>query len=252
MAKPITTKAWIKKLESKEYSKNTQEKFRDFCELVYCAYAKLTSPTPKDSDVLEERYMRTVNTYQDKDCVRMYPELLADVINAVGNSRYEPQDFLGMVAAEINILDERGGQYFTPMNICRMMAQMHLEDISQHINEKDYITLSEPCAGSGSMVLAFAEELHRKGYNPPIHMLVQATELNQLSYQMCFIQLTVAGIAAAVIHGNSLSLEVFESAWTPTAISGFYCHHGHLSFNAHIPKALSSEEEPHMRQLSLF
>ena len=58
-------------------------------------------------------------------------------------------------------------------------------------------------------------------------MLAEATELNLLSYYMCFLQLTWAGIPALIVHGNSLSLETFEAAYTPPSII-FLEYHGHL------------------------
>lgn len=90
------------------------------------------------------------------------------------------------------------------------------------------------------------------GYSPDLHLLVQAADLNPLAYQMCVMQLNMADISAAVIHGNSLSLEVFESTWTAAAIAGFYRHHGHLNFDIPVSRAPSSEEEPRTRQLSFF
>ena len=243
------TKAWIRDFQRLgERSKNDREKFRNFCELAYCAYAKLTAPTPESADEFEERYMRIVNSYQDKNVIRAYPEFLARTIMAVQDGI----DILGIVAAELNVLDSRQGQFFTPMSLCKLMAKMNLFDARHFIEERGYITLGEPAAGSGAIVLAYAEELRHLGYDPAIHMLVQATDLNPLAYQMCFIQLTSAGIPAGVIHGNSLSLEIFESAWTAPAINGFYRHHGHLSFDNAVSKAPSCEEEPRRKQLSFF
>ncbi len=45
-------------------------------------------------------------------------------------------------------------------------------------------------------------------------MFVSAIDISAPCYGMCYLQLTLAGIPAQVIRGNSLSLEIFESAWT--------------------------------------
>jgi hypothetical protein len=71
-------KTFIKKLSALEPSKTSQEKFRDFIELAYCAYAKQMA-APEDKESLESRYMQIVGTYRDKDAVRAYPELIAMV-----------------------------------------------------------------------------------------------------------------------------------------------------------------------------
>lgn len=47
---------FIKKLSSFEPSKSPQEKFREFIELAYCAFAKPMA-APEDKELLEARYM---------------------------------------------------------------------------------------------------------------------------------------------------------------------------------------------------
>ncbi len=143
------TKAFIKRLQALDRSKSTYEKFRDFCEMVYCAYAKLTAD-PERAEVLEARYMQIVGTYQDKDTVRAYPELLAMAWEAVNGG----QDFLGSVASILEVLDARNGQFMTPQPVARMMAEMLLHDAGEIIEKQGYITLNEPAAGTGGMVLA--------------------------------------------------------------------------------------------------
>lgn len=145
-------KQWLKTINSKEPGKSERQKFRDFCEMAYCTFAKLTALSQEDADALEDRYMRVVNTYQDKDAVRLYPGLLETATIAVN----EGEDFLGVIASQINALDARQGQFFTPVPVCRLMAKMNLFDASRMIDEHGYITFSDPCAGSGAIILAYA------------------------------------------------------------------------------------------------
>lgn len=208
-----------------EHSKSPAERFRDFIELSFCTYAKLTALSFEEADKLEARYMRVANSYQDKDVIRAYPEFLAEAIQNIQCC----VDFFGQIAAEYNVLDARRGQFFTPMSLCKMLAKIQCSDLKV-IEEKGYVEVYEPAAGSGAIILAFADELYYSGYDPAIHMMAHCTELNQLSYEMCFIQLAVAGIPAAVIHGNTLSMEMFESRWTPAAVNAFYRHHEKLPF----------------------
>jgi hypothetical protein len=44
---------------------------------------------------------------------------------------------------------------------------------------------------------------------------------------MTFLQLTLRGILGPVEHGNTLTLERFERAWTPAA-APCYAYHGKL------------------------
>jgi type I restriction-modification system DNA methylase subunit len=258
MTNPIwTAQQWIHNLEKLDRSKSTGEKFRDFCEMAYCAYAKLTAPTPERADELEARYMRIVEAYRDKDTVRAYPEFMAQAQMNVENGR----DFLGEVSGRMSVLNAKQGQFFTPQAVCRMMAKMTLSDVKDFIDKQGYVTMQEPAAGSGGLVLAAADEVLWQGYRPDIHLLVHAIDISQLCFYMCFLQLTWKGVAAWVERGNALSGEHFEGAWTPHAYM-FRNRHGHLFDNVlsephtaeNVKQSVRVPDEAHvpLRQLPLF
>jgi hypothetical protein len=211
---------FVKELSRLDSSKTVTEKFRDFCELAYCAYAKLTA-SREQAETLENRYMQIVSTYPDKDTIRAYPVLLAQAYIAVNQG----EDFLGHVAAEIGALDARAGQFFTPLHVCQLMAEIGLVGAAPLIRDQGFITLNEPTAGAGAMILAAADVLERQGFDPAFHMIVKAQDISQLCFHMCFLQLTFKGIPALVERANTLSMEVFEQAWTPHAFR-FYQKHG--------------------------
>ena len=216
------TGAFLKRLRSLDGSKDDREKFRDFLELAYCAVAKLTA-APERAEALEDRYMTVVRSYRDKDDVRAYPELLAMAACAAP----EHGDFLGPIAAELGVLNPRAGQFFTPWEVSRLMAEMLLADAGAIIAERGFITLSEPAAGAGGMVLAAAETLRRQGHDPARTMLAHAVEISPLCFQMCFLQLAFVGLPALAERMDTLSLERFEAVWTP-ATAAFYAEHGQL------------------------
>lgn len=216
---------FCKRLPELDRSKNLYEKFRDFCEMVYCTYAQRAPPyDPEKAAKLEARYMQIVDTYRDKDDVRAYPELLAWAALALGNG----QEFFGAVASRLELLDTaQNSQFFTPNNVSKMMADMIIEDPGPLIEEHGFITVSEPACGAGGMILAVADVLEKRGFDPSVHMLVQATDISPLCYHMTYVQLTLRGIPAAVIRTNTLTMEQFESAWTPQ-VGPFFEKHGRL------------------------
>jgi type I restriction-modification system DNA methylase subunit len=218
-----TPEKWIRNFEKLDNSKSPVEKFRDFCEMAYCAYAKLTAASPEEADTLEARYMRIVETYRNKDTVRAYPEFLAHAIMNVEAKR----DFLGEVSGQMNALNAKQGQFFTPQSVSRMMAKITLSNVKDYIDKQGYVRMQEPAAGAGGLVLAAADEMLEQDYRPDIHMLVHAIDISQLCFYMCFLQLTWKGVAAWVERGNALSGEHFEGAWTPHAYT-FHERHGHL------------------------
>jgi hypothetical protein len=227
MRDPLTpndcVKAFIKRITALDREKSPYDTFRDFCEMAFCAYAKTTAPTPERAQELEDRYMQIVSTYRDKDTVRSYPELLGLAAIAI------PQgcDFLGSVATQMEVLNAQIGQFFTPYEVTRFMAMMSLDDAEALIRQNGFLTLQEPASGAGGMVLAAAQALQDNGFDPGMHMLVNAIDVSPLCFHMTFLQLTLRGIPALVEHGNTLSGERFARAWTP-ATTAFYLHHGRL------------------------
>src|SRR5262245_28233985 len=127
-------------------------------EMGYCALAKLTATLDR-GDELDARYMSIVKHYPDEDTVRAYPEILGIAWKAVMDGGI---DFLGSVAGELELLDSDKGQFFTPFTLSRMMAEMTLADMDSVIEQKGYISLQEPAAGAGGMVLAYADALAGK------------------------------------------------------------------------------------------
>lgn len=258
-AHEYTPQQFIKVLGKIDRSKSMRDKFRDFMELAYCAYAKLTAPTAERADELEERYMRVVGTYRDKDDVREYPKLL----EMVGEGVKDDRDYLGEVSGLLETLNPEQGQFFTPMSVSKMLAMVTLGDLKAQVEAQSYISISEPTAGAGGIVLAAASIFRQQELNPNIHMFVHAADVSNLAYQMCFLQLSMAGVAAYVERANSLSLEHFEGAWTLAAVNNFRPYHGHLHYDrprqeetalpetVDVQKAL--EEAPErLRQLSMF
>jgi len=245
-------KDFIQILESMDRSKHAQDHFRNYCDMAYCAIAKKTALDQKTADRFEERYMEIVGAYRNKDDVRKMPELLSLTTLAINEGGC---DFLGEIAGEIEALDKKNGQFFTPYHISKLMAGINLGGAQAVINEQGFITVNDPAAGAGCMILACADYLEEQGHDITTTMSVHVTELSRMTYHMLFIQLSVRGIPAAVFHGNSLSLEVYESAYTPAAII-FAGKHGQL-----FKEAPKEEEKPvllniqpivNAEQLSLF
>jgi len=241
MTHPLTPKdcvsAFIKRLSALDREKSPYDKFRDFCEMVFCAKAKRMAQTRERADELEDRYMQIVATYRNKGTVRAYPELLAIAVTAI----HQGCDFLGSVATQMEVLNAQIGQFFTPYDVARLIAIVSLEDSGAIIRQNGFLTLQEPASGAGGMVLAAADTLAQQGFDPGLHMLVYATDLSPLCFHMTYLQLSIRGIPALVTHGNSLTLETFARAWTWPTVA-FYDHHGRLFPDP--PPEPPAEDEP--------
>jgi hypothetical protein len=83
------------------------------------------------------------------------------------------------------------------------------------LEEKPFITLSEPACGSGTMVLAFVNEMMKENYNPATALWVQCIDIDETSAYMCYLQLALWNVPAQVIIGDSLAMDFKRVLYTP-------------------------------------
>ena len=204
----------VRLLNDIDRSKHRSQVFADFCELAYCALAKQACPFPDERGALEAQYMDVVGRYRDKGDVRKMPEILALVLVEISKGGC---DALGQIAGSIGALDSKLGQFFTPYEISRLMAEINLVNVDAMIDEQGFVTVSEPAAGAGGMLLALADVIEDKGHSLATSVWIEAVELSRPTYHMCYIQCAARGLAGKIIHGNSLSLDVYSSAYTAAA-----------------------------------
>ncbi len=197
-------KEFIEIVESYDYRYRKWEIFTDFCQM---SAISLYQPFARD-EALEKEYLQTVAKYDKKD-VDIFPKLLSLVVMALSDRK---GDFLGECFAALDLSSKYKGQFFTPYHISKCMASILGE------NSKEHESLSEPACGAGGMIIARADVLTGLGVNYQQVMEVQAVDIDSLCVNMCYIQLTLLHISAEVIHGNSLTLEVFKRWYTPAYI----------------------------------
>ncbi len=153
---------------------------------------------------------------------------MASIVRAVEQRR---GDVLGDLAAMLETLSKSNGQFFTPYELSDLTAQLTIDQqsIEAAMEKKGYIELQEPTAGAGSMILAAADRLEELGYCRRIHMSVAAMDIEYRAFQMCYIQLSLRDIPAAVYHGDVLAMTTHQVAYTPVLFSHFHLHHQQLA-----------------------
>lgn len=201
-------KEFLQCLESIEYGRNSYDLFQDFLTM---ASLSLQNVIDKD-EKLEKEYMNTVNKYGSPS---KFSELLGIVTIALTKNM---QDFLGSVYMDLGLGNTRTGQFFTPYHLSEMMAKITFSDenyLKQQIEEKGHIILSEPCCGSGGMIIAVSNVLKDKGYNPQKDMKFVGIDIDLKCCQMAFIQTSLLGLRGEILYGNTLSLEIWNRFITP-------------------------------------
>lgn len=129
------------------------------------------------------------------------------------------QDILGDIYHELRLNNEWNGQFFTPNHICRLMAQLANVDVPE--DKEGPITINEPACGSGTMVIGAVWAMQRKGIDYRRKSFFVAQDIDIRCVWMAYIQLSLYGIPAVVIHGNTLTMETWSQWYTPCAAVPF-------------------------------
>ena len=207
MLKVDYLKEFTAKLQSLDRSKRIYDVFRDFLILSTCAMAQ---PFYR-SDKIEQKYLETVNRYT-KEQAEEFSQLLAFLINALTEKH---QDFLGQVYMHLNLGNSAKGQFFTPYHISQFMSEINFIEVEENLKEQEFITLSDPCCGSAGMIIAFAETMKNRGYNYQSQLFVEVIDIDEMCFMMAYIQLSLYGIPARIMLGDSLAWKFTKVLYTP-------------------------------------
>ena len=226
---PEDCKPFIAELENlQRYRYDMRTVFRDWVAMTFCSFRNLLNlDGPETWERVEAQYMGLVRKYFPHDPAEV-PDMQDErraALNGLcgltgrmmefrrGKGRYV--DLLGPLFMAADTASASAGQYFTPPAVAELMVSMTCgEDQREGI-----ISVSEPAAGAGVLVLAYAAALDRGGRDPLLSMVAHCTDVEVTAFQMCYIQMVLADIPAIVVHGNTLSMETWDCVATnPLAI----------------------------------
>lgn len=239
-------KEFMSKLQKLSYSKRISDVFRDFLTLSTCALAQ---PFYR-SDKLEKEYLETVNKYTKKQAEE-FSQLLVFLIEALTEKH---QDFLGQVYMSLNLGSSAKGQFFTPYHVSQFMAEMNFAETENKLKEQEFITLSDPCCGSAGMIIAFAETMLNKGYNYQNQLFVEVIDIDEMCFMMAYVQLSLYGVPARVMLGDSLAWKFSKVLYTPMYfINGFEWKLKRLNKKSHVKQVqIQATQKIASTQLQLF
>lgn len=161
----------------------------------------------------EKRY-EELEASLDKEAINCYGRMTLYLVLAVEEHKKEPKDVLGEIYTRLNLANEWNGQFFTPDTICRAMAMM-LEIGSDGIEGEDgYIKINEPTCGSGAMMIASAWAMKQQGIDYQNNVFFVAQDIDIRCVWMAYIQCCLYRIPAVVVHGNTLSMEMWSYWYT--------------------------------------
>lgn len=168
----------------------------------------------------EERYAR-IKERIGSGAETAFGEILAHLVEAL---TLEPRDQLGQLASELEVLSKGHAQVFTPFDVSLLLARLALDanEVTAQVEGRGFITLNEPSAGAGSMVIAAAQVMRDLGFNPQRQLHAICWDVEATAAHMCFVQLSLLGIPAVVVLGNTLTLEARAAFETPAHVLGLW------------------------------
>lgn len=187
------------------YCHRAWDVWRDFVIMFACSLSNAADKGHYDER--EKRYLKIIKKYSKTEQA-LFPELAAHTVMAL--EKNPEQDFLGDIFMSLNLGNGANGQFFTPYYVCDLMAKIAMgEDVAHQVKEKGYITINDSCCGAGATLIAGIHEARRQlekvNLNFQNHVLVVAQDIDEIVALMCYIQLSLLGVAAYIKVGNSLT-----------------------------------------------
>lgn len=151
----------------------------------------------------EKAYLDTMNRYTDKEKNNFYL-LTACLVDTLEEG---PDDVLGDIYMKADMGSRSTGQFFTPFHLSVLSAEIGLERLIEQYKsgEIEKITLNEPSCGGGAMIIAAAKVIQSAGINYQKAMDVVAQDLDWKGVYMCYVQLSLLGISAICVQGDTLA-----------------------------------------------
>lgn len=192
---------FVKTFERITYKQSTWQAWTDFVTCAACSIANAVDRGPRWQQ-RETRYLDAIRKY-DTDELNIIGELFAVVAEALEEN--PEQDFLGEIFQALELNSHWHGQFFTPYNICKMMAQMIIGDKArEEVEKKGYIGVNDPACGAGALLVAAANAYRAAGVNYQQHIEFVAQDIDMTAAMMCYIQISLLGCPGYVIVGDTL------------------------------------------------
>ena len=172
-----------------------------FCDWTKCAALSISNVTSIQQDEIwkerEEEYLKTIKPYGADG--REFADMQGALTLALEE---EMQDILGKIYMDSGCGNKNTGQFFTPFHVSEAVAALTLPE---NVSPDNPLILNEPSCGGGGMIIAAAKVLRDRGVDYQRSMKVVAQDLDWKGVYMTYIQLSLLGIDAIVVQGDSLT-----------------------------------------------
>lgn len=190
----------IKLIESLSGQYSGHQIFTDWCTMMAISISNSCELFDTKEHRERESLFQSISAKYGSNNLDKFAEMMAYLIEALEEN---PRDVLGEVYMSGGFGSKTTGQFFTPYHLSELCARLCYEEPARAEDGK--IHVHEPSCGGGGMIIAYAMELKEKGIDYQREMEVIAQDLDWNCVYMCYVQLSLMGISAVVVQGDTLS-----------------------------------------------
>jgi hypothetical protein len=183
-------------------------------DFIYLVAAELSQPLDPRQE-REDEYIRRGKGYNAND-VQLFPMMFGALVNTMQRGCSDTfWDILGEAYMQLELNNHWKGQYFTPYGVCKCMAMMTIGNVTGAIEERGYVSISDPSCGAGGLLIAAADVLRGLEVDFQKAALFVGQDIDSTTALMCYIQMSLLGMPGIVYIGNSLTMEIRDVWYTP-------------------------------------
>lgn len=108
------------------------------------------------------------------------------------------QDYLGTLFLELHLAKKLGEYHLNTYQEGERKARLCIEEMEP----RPYMFLSDPQCSTGAMLIASFHQMAKLGRNPRIQLFCAGYEGNFTIAMMCYIQMSILGIAGYIANSN--------------------------------------------------
>lgn len=191
---------------------DTRQVFEDF--VICCAYSLANAASYNQER--ENEYLRIAKKYE-KEEFNSFAKMFAALQIELGKDDFD--DVLGNLYEDLGLSSKHLGQFFTPIHVSDLMAKITFsaDDTKEEIEKEGYTSMSDPCCGSGRMLLSYLKACRDNDINMD-KVYFEGADLSKLCCCMTYVNLSLLGASAIVYNQDTLLLEVYDSYITPALV----------------------------------
>ena len=187
--------------------------FADF--VAYCAFLLSSRTDPIHTEQRTDFLKRLKKSYTDDEWQTFHQGAIDLCGTFVHNTKFGLyEDLFAVTYTRIGAASRTLKQNFTPVDVGKLMGALSIPD-KLSLPEEGFFSMSDHACGSGTLLLEGAQRIADCGYNPTAHLAIQAADLDVRCVHMAYLNLSLYGIPAVIIHGNTISMDEYDRWYTP-------------------------------------